>query len=78
MKRTLLILSAIFLVIFLMSPAIAQVTLTVTEHQATSESDEQTTPTLGHDAIGDYVVFTSYTPVESGAGAERHLLSASG
>jgi len=66
MKRALLILSAIFLVIFLVSPAIAQVTLIVTEHQATSESDEQLTPTLGHDSIGDYVVFTSYTPIGSG------------
>lgn len=66
MKRTLLILSAIFLVIFLVSPAIAQVTLIATEHQVTSESDEQTTPTLGHDAIGDYVVFSSYTPVQTG------------
>jgi hypothetical protein len=66
MKRTLLILSAIVAVIFLVSPAIAQVTLIVTEHQATSESDEQTTPTLGHDSIGDYVVFTSYTPTQTG------------
>ena len=40
--------------------------LTETEHQATFELDEQTTPTLGRDAIGDYVVFTSYTPVGSG------------
>jgi hypothetical protein len=44
----------------------AQTLLTVTEHQVTFELDEQTTPILGHDAIGDYVVFTSYTPVGSG------------
>lgn len=40
--------------------------LTQTEHQVTFELDEQTTPTLGHDAIGDYVVFTSYTPTGTG------------
>jgi hypothetical protein len=45
---------------------VSQGEMTATEYQATSESDEQTTPTLGHDAIGDYVVFTSYTPVGSG------------
>lgn len=44
----------------------AQTLLTATEHQVTFESDEQTTPTLGHDAIGGYVVFTTYTPVGSG------------
>ncbi len=36
------------------------------EHQVTFELDEQTTPTLCHDAVGDYVVFTSYTPVGTG------------
>jgi hypothetical protein len=40
--------------------------LTATEHQVTFELDEQTTPSLGHDAIGDYVVFTSYTPLATG------------
>jgi K319-like protein len=40
--------------------------LTDPERQVTFELDEQTTPTLGRDAIGDYVVFTSYTPVGSG------------
>lgn len=40
--------------------------LTATEHQVTFQSDEQTTPILGHDSIGDYVVFTTYTPVGSG------------
>ena len=40
--------------------------LTQTEQQVTFELDEQTTPTLGHDAIGDYVVFTTYTPVSTG------------
>jgi hypothetical protein len=40
--------------------------LTATEHQVTFELDEQTTPTLGRDAIGDYVVFTTYTPVSTG------------
>ena len=45
---------------------VSQGEMTATEHQVTFESDEQTTPTLGQDAIGDYVVFTSYTPVGSG------------
>jgi len=67
MKRIPLLLLTILLSLVPISPAAAQSEPSITEYQVTSGPQQYTTPTLGRDAIGYYVVYEAYTPVSIGS-----------
>ena len=55
-------------VAFVTAGAHASVALQATEYRVTSDANGHSTPVIGHDAIGDYIVYTEYPIVNGVAG----------